>query len=60
MKIKGHFIFKAICVLLGLGHCLINNTRNTGIRIICNLDICVGAQVLNARCLIHEVKAEVI
>lgn len=60
MKIKGYFVFRAACVLLGLGHCFINNTYNTGIRIICNLDICVGAQVVNARRLVHEVKAEVI
>ena len=60
MKIEGHFVFRTICVLLGLGHCFNNNARNAGMRIICNLDIRVGAQVVNARCLIHEVKAEVI
>ena len=60
MKIKGHFVFRAICVLLGLGRCFINNARNAGIRIICNMDIRVGAQVVYARRLVHEVKAEVI
>lgn len=42
------------------GTCFINNARNAGMPIICNLDIRVGAQVVNARRLVHEVKAEVI
>ena len=46
--------------MLGLGNCRANNARNAGIRIVRNLDICVGTQVVNARRLVHEVKAEVI
>ena len=60
VEIEGHFVFRAICVLLGLGNCRANNARNAGIRIVRNLDICVGTQVVNARRLVHEVKAEVI
>ena len=60
VEIEGYFVFGAICVLLGLGNCRINNARNAGIHIIRNLNIRVGAQVVNARCLIHEVKAEVV
>ena len=60
VEIEGHFVFGASCVLLGLGNCRINNARNAGIRIIRNLNIRVGAQVVNARRLVHEVKAEVI
>ncbi len=60
VEIEGHFVFGAICVLLGLGNCRTNNTRNAGICIVCNLDIRVGAQVVNARRLVHEIKAEVI
>ena len=60
MKIKGHFVFRAICVLLGLGHRFINNARNAGVSIIRNLDIRISAQIVNARRLVHKVKAEVI
>ena len=60
MKIESHFVFRTICLLFGLRHCFIDKARNAGIRIICNLDIRVGAQVVNARRLVHEVKAEVI
>ena len=60
VEIEGHFVFGASCVLLGLGNCRINNARNAGIRIIRNLNKRVGAQVVNARRLVHEVKAEVI
>lgn len=38
MKIKGYFVFRAICVLLGMGRCFINNARNAGMPIICTVD----------------------
>ena len=60
MKIESHFVFRAICLLLGLRHSLTNDAHNAGMRIIRNLDIRVGAQVVNARRLVHEVKAEVV
>ena len=60
MKIESHFVFRTICLLFGLRHSRTNDAHNAGMRIIRNLDIRVGAQVVNARRLVHEVKAEVV
>ena len=53
MEIESHFVFGAICVLLGLGHRFIYNARHAWILIVCNLDIRVGAQIVNACRLVH-------
>lgn len=60
MKVGGHFVCSTICLLLGLQHRPINNTRSAGIRIVRNPGVSFGAQIVNARRLVHEVKAEVI